>query len=515
MDERTKPRMRASLSHCQLGARAKAAGVPTSCHVRYPGCEERADVYTQSRRLVRRLPSVTFISLIAIWKRRAHARVAPDAAPGGRSLGRSSDQSRASRALERIARAALGRARSLRTFLAGAPRRSPLWWEGGAEVGGTMASGRRRQKHSSSTSSSSSLSPPSSPAISMRDMGRPRGGERADGAGARPHAVVRGDTLAGLALRYGVTGNNLGMRLKLPTCGENCQGLQRARERENERTRERSPQAATRQSYPALAVTLNASQAVVSEIGLNRACPRQAVVCPGDASSPATGGFMPSLLSKIRDLLVPHLLLFVWSSGRQPVLCGLLVAHSWFTSGSPTAHGGGPRGRWDPAHNAGTPAALCPSQTEQIRRANHLFANESLFLRTTLLIPVPGPPDCPDNGNSGGGGRTAEPAPLANGGEGTAGAAGSNGTKGPIGAAATAGKTFAAGTGGGGGSGSDGKVEAAHEDGRPDAAPDDEVTASDFFSRIDARLERTRANLGHGGGHGSPAVTAKRGATAT
>ncbi|XP_078730483.1 uncharacterized protein LOC144945816 [Lampetra fluviatilis] len=221
-----------------------------------------------------------------------------------------------------------------------------------------MASGRRRQKHSSSTSSSSSLSPPSSPAISMRDMGRPRGGERADGAGARPHAVVRGDTLAGLALRYGVT-------------------------------------------------------------------------------------------------------------------------------------------------------------TEQIRRANHLFANESLFLRTTLLIPVPGPPDCPDNGNSGGGGRTAEPAPLANGGEGTAGAAGSNGTEGPIGAAATAGKTFAAGTGGGGGSGSDGKVEAAHEDGRPDAAPDDEVTASDFFSRIDARLERTRANLGHGGGHGSPAVTAKRGATAT
>ncbi|XP_032824555.2 uncharacterized protein LOC116950693 [Petromyzon marinus] len=230
-----------------------------------------------------------------------------------------------------------------------------------------MASGRRRQKHSSSTSSSS-LSPPSSPAISMRDMGRPRGGERTEVAGARTHAVVRGDTLAGLALRYGVT-------------------------------------------------------------------------------------------------------------------------------------------------------------TEQIRRANHLFANESLFLRTTLLIPVPGPPDSPDNGNSSSG-RTAEPRPLANGGEGTAttastasaaSAAGSNGTEGPISAAATAGTIVTAGTGGGGGSGSgsNGRVEAAREDGRLDAAPNDEVTASDFFSRIDARLERTRANLGHGGGHGSPAVAAKRGATAT
>lgn len=29
-------------------------------------------------------------------------------------------------------------------------------------------------------------------------------------------------------------------------------------------------------------------------------------------------------------------------------------------------------------------------QTEQIRRANRLWANDSLFLRETLLIPIPG-----------------------------------------------------------------------------------------------------------------------------
>lgn len=29
-------------------------------------------------------------------------------------------------------------------------------------------------------------------------------------------------------------------------------------------------------------------------------------------------------------------------------------------------------------------------QTEQIRRANRLWANDSLFLRKTLLIPIPG-----------------------------------------------------------------------------------------------------------------------------